>query len=160
MSERLQYKSVYLKSYTKTEDSINHVQQNTERGLLWCKPLQDSVYLLFHPFKFPLHNYFIYRGFVAKNENRTLANIIMETLFVFFECTIVNLATYKQFTNAAWDWIIKKKNKKTKQKENKQTNKNKTKQNKIPPPKKKIKIALSLAYPSSCFYNKRCNMLL
>ena len=23
-----------------------------------------------------------------------------------FECTIVNLATYRQFTNAAWDWII------------------------------------------------------
>ena len=32
-----------------------------------------------------------------------------------FECTIVNLATYRQFTNAAWDWIIKKKNKKQKQ---------------------------------------------
>ena len=28
-----------------------------------------------------------------------------------FECTIVNLATYRQFTNAAWDWIIKKKKK-------------------------------------------------
>ena len=26
--------------------------------------------------------------------------------------------------------------------------------------KKKIKVALSLGYPSSCFYNKRCNMLL
>ena len=26
-----------------------------------------------------------------------------------FVCTIVNLATYRQFTNAAWDWIIKKK---------------------------------------------------
>ena len=40
----------------------------------------------------------------------------METLFVFFECTILNLATYRQFTSAAWDWIIiKKKNKKTKQ---------------------------------------------
>ena len=26
--------------------------------------------------------------------------------------------------------------------------------------KKKIKIALSLGYPSSYFYNKRCNMLL
>ena len=37
-----------------------------------------------------------------------------------FECTIVNLSTYTQFTNAAWDWIIKKK------KTNK--NKNKTKQ--------------------------------
>ena len=32
---------------------------------------------------------------------------------------IVNLATYRQFTNAAWDWFIKKKktkNKKTKTK--------------------------------------------
>ena len=38
----------------------------------------------------------------------------METLFVFFEGTIVNLATYRQFTNATWDWIIKKKNKKSK----------------------------------------------
>ena len=52
----------------------------------------------------------------------------METLLVF-----VNLATYRQFTNAAWDWIIKE--------------------------KKKIKIALSVGYPSSYFYNKRCNML-
>ena len=26
-----------------------------------------------------------------------------------FESTIVNLATYRQFTNAAWDWIIQKK---------------------------------------------------
>ena len=33
-----------------------------------------------------------------------------------FECTIVNLATYRQFTNAAWDWIIKKKKQKTKTK--------------------------------------------
>ena len=46
------------------------------------------------------------------------------------ECTVVNLTTYRQFTNAAWDWI------------------------------KKIKIALSLGYPSSCFYNKGRNMLL
>ena len=60
-----------------------------------------------------------------------------------FECTIVNLATYRQFTNAAWDWIIKKK--KLKQKQNKSR-------------KKKIKIAQSLGYPSSYFYNKRCNL--
>ena len=33
--------------------------------------------------------------------------LIMETLLIVFECTIVNLAaTYRQFTNAAWDWII------------------------------------------------------
>ena len=75
-----------------------------------------------------------------------------------FECTIVNLATYRQFTNAAWDWIIKKK-KKQQQKQNE--NKNKTKQKpKKKVKKKEIKIALSLGYPSSYFYNKRCNMLL
>ena len=68
---------------------------------------------------------------------RSAAIIIMET-FVF-KFTIVNLATYRQFTNAACDWIIKKKTK-TKRKE--------------------IKIALSLGYPNSYFYNKRCNMLL
>ena len=65
-----------------------------------------------------------------------------------YECTIVNLATCRQFKNAAWDWIIKKKKQKQKQKQNK------TKA------KKKFKIALSLGYPSSYFYNKRCNMLL
>ena len=48
----------------------------------------------------------------------------METLFVF-----VNLAAYRQSTNAAWDWIIKK--------------------------KKKIKIALSLGYPSSLFLQQK-----
>ena len=60
----------------------------------------------------------------------------METLFLFLN---VNLATYRQFTNAAWDWIIQKK------KEEK---------------RKEIKIALSLGYPNSYFYDKRCNMLL
>ena len=40
-----------------------------------------------------------------------------------FECTIVNLATYRQFTNAAWDWIIKKKKKKQKQNKTKAKNK-------------------------------------
>ena len=49
-----------------------------------------------------------------------------------FECTIVNLATFWQFTNAAWDWIIKKKkkqNKKQKQKQNKSQKKKKKIQN-------------------------------
>ena len=46
-----------------------------------------------------------------------------------------------------------KKNNKTKQ-EQKQ---NKTKKGKK---RKEIKIALSLGYPNSYFYNKRCNMLL
>ena len=51
-----------------------------------------------------------------------------------FECTIVNLSTYTQFTNAAWDWIIKKK--KTNKNKQKQT-KTKTKQNKTKAKKKK-----------------------
>ena len=55
-----------------------------------------------------------------------------------FECTIVNLATYRQI-----GWL------KTKQ------NKTKAKQK-----RREIKIALSLGYPNSYFYNKRCNMLL
>ena len=66
-----------------------------------------------------------------------------------FECTIENLATYKQFTNVAWDWIFQKnKTKKTKEKKKKQR---KTKE---------IKIALRLGYPNSYFYSKRCNMFL
>ena len=56
-----------------------------------------------------------------------------------FECTIVNLATYRQFTNAAWDWIIKNKKNKNK-KQNKNKNKTKKKQS-----------ILSLGYPSSYF---------
>ena len=50
-----------------------------------------------------------------------------------FECTIVNLATYRQFTNAAWDWIVKKKKKTRKQKQKQKQNKTKQK-----PKKKKI----------------------
>ena len=46
--------------------------------------------------------------------------------------------------------LLKKKNKKQQQNKS-QTNKQ---------TKKEIKIALSLGYPSSYFYNKRCNMLL
>ena len=48
-----------------------------------------------------------------------------------FECRIVNLATYRQFTNVAWDWIIQKKKEKK---------------------RKEIKITLSLGYPNSYFY--------
>ena len=44
------------------------------------------------------------------------------------------------------------------QKKNKNKNKNKTKQKKEKK-RKEIKIALSLGYPNSYFYNKRCNML-
>ena len=35
-----------------------------------------------------------------------------------FECRIVNLATYRQFTNIAWDWIIQKKKKRKEKKGN------------------------------------------
>ena len=44
-----------------------------------------------------------------------------------FECTIVNLATYRQFTNAAWDWIIKKKKTKNKTKQKPKKKKKKSK---------------------------------
>ena len=47
-----------------------------------------------------------------------------------FECTIVNLSTYTQFTNAAWDWIIK----------NKKQTKTKTQQNKSQKEKKNSKL--------------------
>ena len=59
----------------------------------------------------------------------------MEIIFIcVFECTIVNLATYKCCLRL--DYSKKKKEKK----------------------RKEIKIALSLGYPNSYFYNKRCNM--
>ena len=64
-------------------------------------------------------------------------------LFCVFDSTIVNLPTYRQFANAAWDWII----------QNKQTNKKVEAE-------KKMKVASSLGNPSSYFYNKRYNMLL
>ena len=40
-----------------------------------------------------------------------------------FECTIENLSTYRQFTNAPLDWIIQKKEKKKKEKRKKKENK-------------------------------------
>ena len=46
--------------------------------------------------------------------------------------------------------LLKRKKKTQKQKQNKTKAKN----------KKNTKIALSLGYPNSYFYNKRCNMLL
>ena len=79
-----------------------------------------------------------------------------ENFICVFECTIVSLATYRQFTNAAWDWIIYKKRKTKNKKQKAKKTKTKTKQK----PEKNIKIALSLGYPSSYFYNKRYNMLL
>ena len=42
-----------------------------------------------------------------KNKNNNKDNDNNNGNFIcVFECTIVNLATYRQFTNAAWDWII------------------------------------------------------
>ena len=49
--------------------------------------------------------------------------IIILHFICVFEWTIVNLATYRQFTNAAWDWMIKKQNK-TKQNNNNNNNNN------------------------------------
>ena len=73
---------------------------------------------------------FVIMKTIVFNNNNNNGNFIC-----VFECTIVNLATYRQFTNAAWDWIIKKK--KTK---NKTKTINKTKAKKK---KKKFNIAKS-----------------
>ena len=54
---------------------------------------------------------------------------------------IVNLTTYRQFTNAAWIIVLGLFKEKKKKKEKK---------------RKEIKIALRLGYPNSYFYNKRC----
>ena len=84
------------------------------------------------------------------NNNTNTNNNNNGNVICVFECAIVNLATYRQFTNAAWDWIIKKKKKQEKQKTKTKTKQNKTKQNKSRK-RKKIKNALSLGYPSSHF---------
>ena len=47
-----------------------------------------------------------------------------------------------------------------KTKQNKSNNKEKKRKEKKRKEKKEIKIALSLGYPNSYFYNKRCNVLL
>ena len=57
----------------------------------------------------------------------------METLFVFLNVQLLISLRIGNLQSAAWDWIIRQ---------------------------KKIKIALSLGYPDSYVYNKRCNMLL
>ena len=63
------------------------------------------------------------------NNNNNNGNFIY-----LFECTIVNLATYRQFTIGCFEIELLF--------------------------KKKIKISLSLGYPHSSFCKKRCNMLL
>ena len=72
-----------------------------------------------------------------------------------FECTIVNLAKLRirNLQILLEIGLLKKKQNKTKQKKKE---KKKRKERK----RKEIKIALSLGYPNSYFYNKRCNMLL
>ena len=80
---------------------------------------------------------FFKKSDLATSTDRTDRNKIKHHLIIYnnngnficvFECTIVNLATYRQFTNAAWDWIIKKK--KLKQKQNK-SRKKKSKLHKV-----------------------------
>ena len=68
--------------------------------------------------------------------------IIMETLFVFLNVQLKISLRIGNLQMLLEIGLLKRE-------------KNKTKQN-----NKKIKIALSLGYPRSYFYNKRCNMLL
>ena len=72
-----------------------------------------------------------------------------------FECTIVNLAKLR-IRNLQILLEIGLLKKKTEQNKTKKKEKKKRKERK----RKEIKIALSLGYPNSYFYNKRCNMLL
>ena len=59
---------------------------------------------------------------IDKKKNNNNNNNNNGNFICVFECTIVNLATYRQFTNAVWDWIIPKKTK-TKTKHNKKKRK-------------------------------------
>ena len=61
-----------------------------------------------------------------KKKNRNHNNNDNGNFVCVFECTIVNLATYRQFTDTAWDWIIPKEKEEG----------------------KKIKISSSLGYPN------------
>ena len=70
--------------------------------------------------------------------------------FCVFECTIVNLATYRQVTNAAWDWIIYKK-RKTKKTKNKKKTKTKTKQK----PEKKYQNCIKSGLSQSLFLRQK-----
>ena len=75
----------------------------------------QSLYLRFFWGLMGLCRYFAYKW----NSNNNNNNNNNGNLICVFECTIVNLSTYRQFTNAAWDWIIKKKKKTITKKENK-----------------------------------------
>ena len=57
-------------------------------------------------------------GTIINNNNRKNGNFIC-----VFECTIVNLATYRQFANAALHWIIQKTKRKRKGKKEKRKEK-------------------------------------
>ena len=80
----------------------------------------------------------------------------METLFVFLNVQFVNLAKLRIRNLQILLEIGLLKKKKTEQNKTKKKEKRKRKERK----RKEIKIALSLGYPNSYFYNKRCKILL
>ena len=57
----------------------------------------------------------------SKIQNNNNNNNNNDNFICVFECTIVNLATYRQFTNAAWDWIIQKKKERKKERKEKKS---------------------------------------
>ena len=66
----------------------------------------------------------------SNNNNNDNDNNDTNGNFIYVvEFTIVNLATYRKFTNAAWDWIIKKTNKQTNKKRKKERKKKEKKRN-------------------------------
>ena len=88
-----------------------------------------------------------FQSFILRHNNNN-GNFIC-----VFECKIVNLATDIGNLQMLLEIGLFIKRKQQQQ----QKTKTKTKQK---PERKNIKIALSLGYPSSYFYNKRYNMLL
>ena len=95
------------------------------------EPLREHIWVRFSEYKDLGRNYF-YRFLTLplnskrKNNNNNIDNNNNNNnndennnngnFICVFECTIVNLATYRQFTNAAWDWIIQKKKEKKERK--------------------------------------------
>ena len=91
--------------------------------VLESEPLREHIWVRFSKYEDLGRNSF-YRFLKLplkskrKNNNNNIDNNNNNnnngTFICVFECTIVNLAMYRQFTNAALDWIIQKKRKEIK----------------------------------------------
>ena len=95
--------------------SLQKVQWKTTRYLVsWLILTSNSIlkkYIIII-----LHLLNLYQ---IKIQIKTMVIMNNGNFICVFECRIVNLATYRQFTNVAWDWIIQKKKKKRKDRKEK-----------------------------------------